>query len=133
MSPLMVSARAESIGSSKALKDESYLAGAVRRTYIPKKNGKLRPLGIPNFDDRIVQEVCEMVLEAIYEPIMLESSHGFRPQRSCHTALTEVSRTFRGVNWFVEDDIKGCFDNIDHQTLISILRRRIDDGTRMIS
>jgi len=110
-----------------ALKDESYSAGAVRRTFIPKKNGKLRPLGIPNFDDRLVQEVCRMVLEKIYEPTFSESSHGFRPKRSCHTALNDVNKTFTGVNWFIEGDIKGCFDKIDHQTLISILRKKVDD------
>jgi len=109
------------------LKDESYVAGAVRRTYIPKKDGKTRPLGIPNFDDRLVQEVCRMILERIYEPTFSKSSHGFRPKRSCHTALTEIVKTFKGVNWFIEGNIKGCFDNIDHQTLVSILRRRIDD------
>ena len=109
------------------LKGESYLAGAVRRTYIPKKNKKPRPLGIPNFDDRLVQEVCRMILEAIYEPTFSKSSHGFRPKRSCHTALVEVRDIFKGVNWFIEGDIKGFFDNIDHQTLISIMRRRITD------
>lgn len=109
------------------IKDESYQPGPSKRTYIPKKNGKKRPLGIPNFNDRLIQEACRMILEAIYEPVFTDTSHGFRPNRSCHTALAVISKTFTGVNWFVEGDIKGFFDNIDHHILIDILRKRIAD------
>lgn len=112
----------------KKLKDHSYKPLPARRHYIPKKSGNgLRPLGIPSADDKLVQEVVRMLLESIYEPTFQRTSHGFRPNRSCHTALSQVENTFKGVKWFVEGDIKGFFDNIDHHVLVGILRKRIKD------
>lgn len=118
-------ARIETLIAS--LKDESYQPHPSRRVHIPKKNGKMRPLGIPAFEDKLVQEVVRMILEAIYEGHFETTSHGFRPKRSCHTALLHIQKTFNGAKWFIEGDIKGFFDNIDHDVLVQILRERISD------
>lgn len=111
-----------------SLKDHSYKPNPARREYIAKKNStKKRPLGIPSTDDKLVQEIIRMILEAIYEPGFSKHSHGFRPKRSCHTALSEIQNTFTGVKWMIEGDIKACFDCFDHHVLIELLRRRIHD------
>lgn len=112
-----------------SLVSDQYTPSPVRRTHIQKKvSKKKRPLGIPTFTDKLVQEVMRMVLEAVYEPIFMNYSHGFRPNRSCHTALKEIQRSFTGVRWFVEGDIKGCFDNIDHAVLVGCINQKIKDA-----
>lgn len=114
----------------KSLSDETYQPKPVKREYIQKKHNskKKRPLGIPVFTDKLVQEVLRIILEAVYEPTFSNYSHGFRPERSCHTVLKSLKKEFTGTTWFIEGDIKGCFDNIDHHVLVDIISRKIKDA-----
>lgn len=104
-----------------------YKFGLTRRLYIPKPKGGERPLGIPEFRDRLVQEVTRVIIECLFEPAFLETSHGFRPGRSQHTCLRQIRRDFPGTTWYIEGDIAKCFDTIDHEVVMRLLRRKIND------
>ena len=111
----------------EALRAETFRRRPARRTEIPKKSGGTRPLGLPTWSDKLVQETLRVLLEAYHEPRFRDSSHGFRPGRGCHTALARV-HSWKAVSWFVEGDVSKCFDRIRHETLLKILGESVQDG-----
>jgi group II intron reverse transcriptase/maturase len=113
--------------SIKLLKEERYDFKPSRRVFILKANGKQRPLGVQSGTDKLIQEVVKILLERVYEPVFSEYSHGFRPKRSCHTALNDIRMSWTAAKWLINIDVKSYFDNIDHQILINLLERKIDD------
>jgi retron-type reverse transcriptase len=108
------------------LQSDKFRFKPTQRVYIPKKNGEKRPLGIPRFKDKLIQEICRILLEIIYEPQFSKNSHGFRPKKSCHTALNDIKK-WSGTTWFLDFDIKGYFNNINHKIMIKLLEKKIDD------
>ncbi len=110
------------------IRQERWRWSPVKRVYIPKRSGKLRPLGLPSWSSKVLQEVVRQVLSAYFEPRFSEHSHGFRPGRGCHTALSEIVHTWKGVHWVIEGDISDCFGRLDHDVLLNILGEHIQDN-----
>ena len=112
-----------------AIRDERYRWTPVRRVSIEKQHStKLRPLGLPSWSDKLLQEVLRLILEAYFEPQFSTHAHGFRPGRGCHTALREIYDDWAGTTWLIEGDISACFDSLDHDVLLATLTEHIHDG-----
>ncbi|MBO0795014.1 MAG: group II intron reverse transcriptase domain-containing protein [Ktedonobacteraceae bacterium] len=112
-----------------ALRQEHYRWKLVRRVWIPKRHStKKRALGLPTWSDKLLQEVLRLILDAYFEPKFSDSSHGFRPQRGCHTALKDIYENWTGITWYIEGDISACFDSLSHDILLDTLAEHIHDG-----